>query len=392
MVEAVTRYAIGFLLAGLAYGQGPLVYSGCERGRRRSTGAAGGKLTGTYPIRVWRCFRATSRNNAANTSGNANTSSARCAADAMLDGLRSHRHSGEREFDGCAVVVSRIKTIDYTFDGNGLGLSAGRTGYKTVPFACASFTSWNISVDSGTATVKIWKIATGTAIPTVSNSINTSGVAISTGTSVHSTTLTDFTATTSAAYDIWASICWLSMALPMSALPGVFALKLPASRALGAFLLCGDHPDHKGGIENAGTRQHGGGHRYRIGGNIRGCEYSKCRCGLHAAVPRGVTSIVDTNGDIFIPFWTAERYQSWWHILRRSSIYYSIRRRRKYDHDSHVSGTGRRRCFLWRDFVVELGRTYPRGLSTNLRRHARERHRPIPRQPRQETSSRPMNS
>src|ERR1017187_10874056 len=78
----------------------------------------------------------------------------------------------------------------------GSAISAGILGYLTVPFAC-SITGWSIQVDAGTATVKTLKVAAGTAIPTIgSNSISTSGVAISTGTVLQSTTLTDFTSTT----------------------------------------------------------------------------------------------------------------------------------------------------------------------------------------------------
>lgn len=85
----------------------------------------------------------------------------------------------------------------------GTALSTGGVQYFTIPQAC-TINSWNILVDAGTATVKFWKIATGTAIPTVANVINTSGVAISTGTAVHSSTVTDFTTTTVAAHDIGA--------------------------------------------------------------------------------------------------------------------------------------------------------------------------------------------
>jgi hypothetical protein len=72
------------------------------------------------------------------------------------------------------------------------------TGFQTVPFSC-KLSAWSISVDpaaGGTATVKVWKIAAGTAAPTSSNSINTSGIALSSGSSVRSTTLSDFTTTT----------------------------------------------------------------------------------------------------------------------------------------------------------------------------------------------------
>lgn len=65
-----------------------------------------------------------------------------------------------------------------------------------------TITGWSITVDAGTATVEFWKIASGTASPTVANTINTSGVAISTGTVIESTTVTDFTSTTITKGDI----------------------------------------------------------------------------------------------------------------------------------------------------------------------------------------------
>lgn len=70
--------------------------------------------------------------------------------------------------------------------------------------ATGTITSWSIGVDAGTATVKVWKVAAGTAVPTISNVINTSGVAISSGTFIRSTTLTDFTSTAVTANDIFA--------------------------------------------------------------------------------------------------------------------------------------------------------------------------------------------
>ncbi|HEY4340281.1 MAG TPA: hypothetical protein VGM97_10085 [Steroidobacteraceae bacterium] len=95
----------------------------------------------------------------------------------------------------------KIRAIGFTFDGNGSTLSSGVTKYLTVPFAC-TISAWNFAVDTGTATVKLWKVATGTAIPTVANSINTSGVSIASGTAIHSTTVTDFTSTAVSANDI----------------------------------------------------------------------------------------------------------------------------------------------------------------------------------------------
>lgn len=54
---------------------------------------------------------------------------------------------------------------------------------------------------SGTCTLKVWKKATGTAIPTIADVINTSGVSLSTGTHVDSATVTDFTTTAVAVGD-----------------------------------------------------------------------------------------------------------------------------------------------------------------------------------------------
>ena len=58
------------------------------------------------------------------------------------------------------------------------------------------------SAPSGTCTLKTWKKATGTAVPTIADVISTSGVALSTGTNVRSSTVTDFTTTTVTAGDI----------------------------------------------------------------------------------------------------------------------------------------------------------------------------------------------
>lgn len=86
-----------------------------------------------------------------------------------------------------------FRSIGASFDGGGVALTAGKTIYFTVPFPC-TITAWNIAVDTGTATIDIWKIATGTAIPTASNSITSAAIpAISVGTAVHSTVLTNWT-------------------------------------------------------------------------------------------------------------------------------------------------------------------------------------------------------
>jgi len=84
------------------------------------------------------------------------------------------------------------------------GVAVGKlAGFWTCPFT-GTIVGWNITVDAGTVTLKIWKIATGTAKPTNANSINTSGISLSSGTSIRSSTLTDFTTTAVTAGDIFA--------------------------------------------------------------------------------------------------------------------------------------------------------------------------------------------
>jgi hypothetical protein len=95
---------------------------------------------------------------------------------------------------------SLIRSIGAGFDGGGSALTSGATAttYFTVPFAC-TLTAFNITVDTGTITFDVWKIASGTAIPTVANTITAAALpAISTGTAVHSTTLTGWTTAVSA--------------------------------------------------------------------------------------------------------------------------------------------------------------------------------------------------
>jgi hypothetical protein len=97
---------------------------------------------------------------------------------------------------------STIRSIGGGFDGGGSALTAGGVTYFTVPFAC-TIQAWNITVDTGTITFDVWKVASGTAIPTVANTITASALpAISTGTAIHSTTLTGWT-TSVAANDIF---------------------------------------------------------------------------------------------------------------------------------------------------------------------------------------------
>jgi len=92
----------------------------------------------------------------------------------------------------------RARAIGSTFSGGGVAMTVGLVNYFTVPFAC-TISTWSMTVDTGSATIDVWKTATGTAIPTASNTITASATpAISSGTAHHSTTLTGWTTAVSA--------------------------------------------------------------------------------------------------------------------------------------------------------------------------------------------------
>jgi len=78
-----------------------------------------------------------------------------------------------------------------------------RKGYATC-LTTGTITGWHIAVNTGTVTVKAWKVARGVAVPTIANVINTAGVAISSGTYIYSSTVSDFTTTAVTAGDIFA--------------------------------------------------------------------------------------------------------------------------------------------------------------------------------------------
>lgn len=82
----------------------------------------------------------------------------------------------------------------------GVALTAGMVQYFDMPQGC-SIIGGIYEADAGTFTVKFWKVADGTAIPTVANVINTAGVGLATGTRLKSFTTSDFTTTTVSAYE-----------------------------------------------------------------------------------------------------------------------------------------------------------------------------------------------
>lgn len=94
---------------------------------------------------------------------------------------------------------TKVRDFGTTFgDTGGSALSSGSVVYFTVPYTC-TIGAWNITVDAGTVTFDIWKIGTGSAIPTVTNTITASAKpALASGTALHSTSMSGWTTSVSA--------------------------------------------------------------------------------------------------------------------------------------------------------------------------------------------------
>lgn len=100
--------------------------------------------------------------------------------------------------------VNGIYTYGASFDGQTAVITTGAVVYMTLPFS-GTITGWQITADqsSPTCSIDIWKVASGTSLPTVSNSIMTGGyLSLSTGNVIQSTALTNFTTTTITAGDV----------------------------------------------------------------------------------------------------------------------------------------------------------------------------------------------
>jgi hypothetical protein len=151
---------------------------------------------------------------AANTTGNAATATAlaatpsQCGANTVATGVAASGNANCSQpaftsLSGTAAAAQipvnvRARAIGATFAGGGVAISVGSVSYLTIPFAC-TISAWNITVDTGTVTFDVWKVAAGTAIPTVANTITAAAQpAISSGTALHAAALTGWTTAVSA--------------------------------------------------------------------------------------------------------------------------------------------------------------------------------------------------
>lgn len=106
--------------------------------------------------------------------------------------------------DATTVEILSKSNIGANFDGQGAVILVNTRTYFRTPRG-GTITAWSIVAEgsSPTCTLDIWKVATGTALPTVANTIMGTKPALATGNAVRSTTFTGWTTTTFAANDIW---------------------------------------------------------------------------------------------------------------------------------------------------------------------------------------------
>ena len=98
-------------------------------------------------------------------------------------------------------LPAALRTRGFQVALAGSDLTPGATVYVTMPYACTA-SGYVISADpAGSATIRLWKIADGTSLPTSANSISTNGFSLSSGNRIHSASLTDLSTTAWAAWD-----------------------------------------------------------------------------------------------------------------------------------------------------------------------------------------------
>jgi len=154
--------------SGVAYGAitaGHIVTGGTTPGTVADTGA-----TSVYDIPNYTCIVGVAQTSA--TVGNPVT--VRYLGQGVFGAMVPHAIGGE--FDSGSVSTALVP---------------GATPVHVAPYDC-TFVSWDANVSSGTATFSFWVVAQGTRIPNAGDSINTTGLQITSNTSLHSNTLTDF--------------------------------------------------------------------------------------------------------------------------------------------------------------------------------------------------------
>ncbi len=93
---------------------------------------------------------------------------------------------------GTAVATVKTRSVGMNFDGGGSAIALNKIAYlPAVPFA-GTIAAWDMCVDTGTATVDVFKIATGTGLPTASITASATP-AIASNNCLHSTAVSTWT-------------------------------------------------------------------------------------------------------------------------------------------------------------------------------------------------------
>ncbi len=123
------------------------------------------------------------------------------------DGVTTIAPSKNAVYDKIQTLISpSINPKGVSFDGGGNIVLVNTKIYFRMPTS-GTFSAWTIEAEgtSPTCTIDIWKVATGTALPTVGDSIIGAGTkpALATGNALRSTTFTSWTTTSFSANDIF---------------------------------------------------------------------------------------------------------------------------------------------------------------------------------------------
>lgn len=196
IVNAATGFQIGGAGAsghylrgnGTTFVDGTIQVADVPTLNQNTTGSAATLTTGRN---LW----GQSFNGSANVAGNIEL-----GTDGTTDTTLARASAGVASVEGVNLLrtsdIVAVPGFGFTADGSGGTVATGVAGYVTVHGA-GTITGWSIVAtgSSPTCTIDVWKIASGTALPTVTNTIMGTKPALSTGNVKESTTMTGWTTT-----------------------------------------------------------------------------------------------------------------------------------------------------------------------------------------------------
>ncbi len=162
-----------------------------------STGGGGATMVGTVSNNV--ASAGLLAVDATKTNGIAATLAHMTNALGLTGSTTTYLRSDGTQAAPAALATNVSSVIGFTTDGGGSTVTTGAKAY-IIARTGGTITGWNITAvgSSPTCTIDVWKIATGTALPTVSNTIMGTKPSLSTGNAIRSSTITGWTNTYSA--------------------------------------------------------------------------------------------------------------------------------------------------------------------------------------------------